>query len=95
MHVPDSSVKLFFFFRNAFPFQTPFILYRVQRSLSRPFLFYVTPCTYRVGKQCQAESVGRTDFRTIEHLLRVGNKKLKVLGMPGVRRAAGMTVERR
>ncbi|CAN0235189.1 unnamed protein product [Pylaiella littoralis] len=43
----------------------------------------------------QAESVGRTDFRTIEHLLRVGNKKLKLLGMPGVRRAAGMTVERR
>eukprot|EP00752_Nemacystus_decipiens_P002550 g2391.t1 len=43
----------------------------------------------------QAASVGRADFRTIEHLLRVGNKKLKLLKMPGVKAAAGVTVERR
>ncbi|CAM9370097.1 unnamed protein product [Hapterophycus canaliculatus] len=49
----------------------------------------------RAEFRSQAESVGRTDFRTIEHLLRVGNKKLKLLKMPGVRMATGVTVERR
>lgn len=43
----------------------------------------------------QAASVGRTDFRMIEHLLRVGNKKLKLLGMPGVKAAQGVTIDRR
>ena len=43
----------------------------------------------------QASSIGRTDFRTIEHLLRAGNKKLKLLNMPGVKAAEGVTVERR
>lgn len=43
----------------------------------------------------KAESVGRTDFRTIEHLLRAGHKKLKLLNMPGVKAAAGITVARR
>ncbi|CAB1099860.1 unnamed protein product [Ectocarpus sp. CCAP 1310/34] len=49
----------------------------------------------RAEFRAQAESVARTDFRTIEHLLRAGNKKLKLLKMPGVKAAAGITVVRR
>ncbi|CAM9400917.1 unnamed protein product [Ascophyllum nodosum] len=54
-----------------------------------------TELVRREFRQKQASSIGRTDFRTIEHLLRAGNKKLKLLNMPGVKAAEGVTVERR
>lgn len=34
----------------------------------------------------QATSVARSDFKRIEYLLRQGDKQLKLLNMPGVRR---------
>ncbi|CAM9809240.1 unnamed protein product [Discosporangium mesarthrocarpum] len=42
----------------------------------------------------QAYSVSRSDFQTIEHMLRYGHKKLKLLSMPGVQAAQGFTVHR-
>jgi hypothetical protein len=37
----------------------------------------------------EAQSVGRSDFKQVEFLLRQGHKRLKVLAMPGVK-SAGM-----
>ncbi|CAM9574823.1 unnamed protein product [Choristocarpus tenellus] len=42
----------------------------------------------------QAYSVSRTDFQTIEHMLRYGYKKVKLLNMPGVQAAQGFSVKR-
>lgn len=61
--------------------------------------FSASPTAYRAcnfwSAYAQAASVRRNDFRTIEHLLRAGHKKLKLLGMPGVKAAEGVTVNRR
>ena len=37
----------------------------------------------------RAASVSRSDFRTIEHMIRAGEKQLKILMMPGVSSARG------
>ena len=41
----------------------------------------------------QALSIPRTDFRSIEHYLRFGHKKLKLLGMKGVQAASVITTD--
>lgn len=64
---------------------------RVRAPVLRSITFFQLPY-YSV---LQATSVERSDFRTIEHRLRAGGKKLKLLSMPGVRAAQGLTVERR
>ena len=70
----------------------PILFRRLLRSV-----FSLSPQANSVGFYLnpQASSVERSDFRTIEHLLRVGNKKLKLLGMPGVKAAGGFKIDRR
>jgi hypothetical protein len=51
------------------------------------FLFYLVLKEFRI----KASTVTKTDFKTIEHLLRFGYKQVKLIQMPGFR--SGFTTQ--